>query len=280
MTSKKEPLTINNFMYMKQTLLSIFCAFSLLACNQVEGQKQTSDTAEQSTKASKKEGKKRKAFDYLETFHLGGNVFIHYDKNSATILNKLCGELPENDPLYGEGPSYYDVLVMEFKISKQASDKYLLVFSSGPSNDPSFSILDAKTKKHIQSFSGTTIYIPGNKSVYVSGRENNCFNKRSKYVFKDNKFVEAVQPFYYVGLKTKTLKPIVLYSDKALTQKLAYLPANYDIEVVVAETTGNNFNMDLKYLVKTTFGLVGWVEIKGFDGGEGLQVEGIRFMGD
>ena len=71
-----------------------------------------------------------------------------------------------------------------------------------------------------------------------------------KWKFDGVEFVEVDQAFYYVGLKTKNTEPITLYSDEKLTKEIAHLPANAEIEVVL-------YN-DKKYLIKTSFGLLGW----------------------
>lgn len=283
----KLPYLINDTL-MKKLIIILFFTVGVIACNQSETQQQqilkVIEGIEENPVTPKMDilnEKKQDSFAYLETLKIANDwITVHYDKTSATIINKNLADLQEGHLLrVTDGPAMENILVLEFTMSSQPKDKYALVFSAGPSADPAFLVYDAKNWEIKGTFPGTDIYIPGTNSVYVTGKENNCFNKKSKYVFTQNMFIEAIQPFYYVGLQTKTLKPMVLYSDQNLTHQLASLPGNYAIEVVMAEN-GNAYNPVLKYLIKTSFGLVGWAEINGFNNGNGYQVEGIKYMGD
>ena len=217
-----------------------------------------------------------KPFSYLETFSINDEITIHYDKSSATLINWQRKDLPEENPLYTNGFGADDILVLDLKLDKASDISYYLVFSYGPSADPSFIFYEQKTNIAIKTFHGLDIYIPGNNVVYIAGHTNNYFNERKKFTFKNNTFTEVEQPYYYVGLKTKTLNPVNLYADKALNHKIAHLPANYSIEVLVADTKGKSGNL---YLIKTSFGLVGWAKIK-TEQNYGSDIEGIFYSGD
>lgn len=102
------------------------------------------------------------------------------------------------------------------------------------------------------------------------------FNERRKYTYNGKQFVEVKQPYLYVGLKT-TVKPLgseaaplVLYADKSQQTRVATLPVGTEIEVLLQESSE-------WYLVRTSFGLVGWTKVT--MGAYDTQI-GIRFAGD
>ena len=104
------------------------------------------------------------------------------------------------------------------------------------------------------------------------------FNLRRKYSFDGKVFQEVQQPFLYVGIQTKVQdvngeqdqKGLTLYTDKTKTNKVAILPIGSDIEVLLHEKPD-------WYLVRSSFGLVGWVYVP-----LGLYDTkiGVRFAGD
>lgn len=270
--------TANN----KPDITSELCASAKVKSDEVDiaNEKKAENKADV-TASPRMQATMKKPFDYLETIQINSRVTCGYNEKSAQVINKKLADLPADHPLYEiEGPASADVLVMEFKIDQHSDSNCLLVFSNGPSNDPAFSVYDSKTYKVIKHFPGTEIYIPGNNTLYVSGRENNYYRQKKKYVVEQSRFQEVSQPFYHVGLKSKTLKPIRLYSDQQLTSRLAFLPANYDIEILLAAPEKIRDNHSL-YLVKTTFGLVGWVKLKDcLYGQPEMEVEGLFMMGD
>ena len=106
------------------------------------------------------------------------------------------------------------------------------------------------------------MYIPNGKNVYSEGWTNSMFNYRRKFTVQGNKLEEVKQPFQYVGVKTKVRKMpneegsvlVTLYADKTKKKKVAVLSEGSEIEVLLSD--------DPKwYLVRSSFGLVGWVEI-------------------
>ena len=146
-------------------------------------------------------------------------------------------------------------------------------FSPGPSADPGFTIrkIFKDSLIYIDSFNCTNLVIPGNKFIYTSGHTNNMFNERKKFVYSGDGFQEVKQPFYYVGLKTNNLKPITLFSDTTLSDPVAKLPANYDIEVLI--------NVNDFYLIRTAFGLTGWLNMKRSLYGN-TPIKGLYYAGD
>ena len=159
--------------------------------------------------------------------------------------------------LQEEGPDVFEVCLLN--IDGQPMHVF---FTEGPSADPEFMIHAKDGKEPLLSVGATTMYIPKGKNVYAEGWTNSMFNQRRKFTFDTKKFTEVKQPYYYVGLKGKVQRTpvdegtvvVTLYADKTKTQKVAVLTEGSEIEVLLSD--------DPKwYLVRSSFGLVGWVEI-------------------
>jgi hypothetical protein len=227
-------------------------------------------------------GFSQKPFPHLATYELQtkymGEIPIHYVEELGTVINKTLGSLPESHPLWTNEFGTDDILAMELKFDRNSNKKYYFVFTYGPSADPAFYFYDIEADEYINAAPGTEIYVPGNGYVYSTGHTNSMFNIRKKWKFNGSEFEEVKPDLYYVGLKTKTLQPLTLYSDQELTTQFANLPANYDIEVLVAERP-DKFTTTWKYLIKTSFGLVGWTYAKGGQV-RPIDIEGIYFNGD
>lgn len=268
-------------------LLSVTVVFVLFSCNgETKQNKKTSDEKSEKQVVSKQDTEVEKsevhtnsennvsakeAFSYLKKLKVNsyGDIFIKYNEKSTTVINKELNKLEKGDPLYIDSPMG-ETLLIETTIG--SSDAYSVVYSPGPSADPTFIFYKKGASKPSFSIPALEVYIPGNGSIYSAGHTNNVFNTRKKFVVKNDKLVEIEQAYYYVGLKTKTLKPIQLYRTKSLTNKIASLPANYSIEVVANEK-GSSF-----YLIKTDFGLLGWVKVESTYGD--LTIEGLSYAGD
>ena len=101
------------------------------------------------------------------------------------------------------------------KLNASKDSEFLMSFTSFPSDDPRFSFYK-KTKKDYEltfSVAGKIIYVQGNGFIYASGHTNNMSDLKRKFKFENDSLTEIKQPYYYVGLKTRTLKPIKLYLD-------------------------------------------------------------------
>ncbi len=192
-----------------------------------------------------------KAFPYLSKHEYYGNHF-YYQKNKTRIFKAK--------------QSYDPVEIMSTRLD-QSGEKFIVVFDPGPSDDPMFSFYRAKDKSKMvlmidllneetdyDAIGGINLVMPGNGSIYISGNANQMFNKRLKLRLSGNKFVEVEQPFYYVGVDTVTTKPIKLYATKKLEKAVVSLPKGYKVRVLANQD--NDY-----YLVKTGFGLVGWLKI-------------------
>lgn len=82
------------------------------------------------------------SFESLNTMVINAkyNAIIHYDKALAEIINIPLGKLDQNDPLYTDEADHDDIKLMKVQIDNNTSEKYIIVFSYGPSLDPSFDI--------------------------------------------------------------------------------------------------------------------------------------------
>ncbi|MEM8901921.1 MAG: hypothetical protein AAGC85_27690, partial [Bacteroidota bacterium] len=153
--------------------------------------------------------------------------------------------------------------------------KYAILWGHCP--EPSFQIRDVQDYSILYGeVSALRLYVPGNGYLYASGHLEDNFNTRRKYLFKENNIQEIKQPFYYVGLKTRTLKSLTLYRNRLFSEEVGKIPSDYSIEVLLAETSLRYKDL---YLIRTDFGLVGWVEIEAGQY-KSVDVEGIYFKGD
>lgn len=203
-------------------------------------------------------------FQHLSVLQVKGAYMgsvIRFNKATTRILNE-----PVND-------SYHTpVRVLITRILSTSDEEYLVIFDPGPSFDPEFKIYrigNGKEEK-IKSIPGEELIIPGNGDVYSIVQANEYFVKRRKYSLKDGTLEEIKQPFYYVGLVSKTRMAIDLYADIDFVIKIAHLPEGSDVEVLV--------NKDYNYLIKTPFGLLGWAQLRGGCGDEAIK--GLCYHGD
>ncbi len=168
------------------------------------------------------------------------------------------------------------------KPNRNSNDYYLLSFTSFPSYDHAFSFYKKENNEYNYSFSigGKQIYLPGNGFVYVSGHSNNMFSEKRKYKLENDSLTEIKQPYYYVGLNTKTSETIAIFESQKLERKVATLPKNSEIEVVLCEyiyDKKNEFIQDEYYLIKTSFGLIGWWRL---DHSYKQTINGLFYNGD
>lgn len=209
-------------------------------------------------------------FPGLKALHLKNeDVTLYFDPLKSKVLN---AEHPDAKD-YGEGGIYIS-RPLRTQLLGTGKGYFTIDCDSGGSWDPGCTILqetNGKLKKviHIQ---GLHFAFPGNGNIYVDGHNNTMFNARRKYEWRDNTFVEIKQPFYFVGLETTTQSTIEIFTSQDYKQVVAALPKGSVISVVLNE--GEH------YLVKTPFGLVGWVRIRDGASQEESPIMGIYYAGD
>ena len=205
------------------------------------------------------------SFSFLSTLEVDRDIYIHYNSNLTTVINnkKLIEEIDT-----------HEIRAIKTKIDSKKDEYYYVDYFPGLSADPTFTIYKElpDTTIRIESFSGTDIYMPGNGNIYISGHTNNMYNKRFKYKIDGTDIKEIEQPFYYVGVKSNTTLPIQLYSDTTLTNEIVRIPNNSQVEVLL--------NKEDLYLVKTSFGLLGWMKIKQYSLYGNSPIEEIYYAGD
>jgi len=148
-------------------------------------------------------------------------------------------------------------------------------YTEAPSDDPTF--IAVYKGRIILEESGTTLHFKGN-TLYIEGNANSYFDKKRKFQFVNNNYQEVIQPFYHIGMSGKLNYPIKIYKTDNFLEKIAYLPKDYKIEVLLGQT-GGEYNDLEKVLIKTEFGLIGWFNFKDIAFGKPL-IDGLQFHGD
>jgi hypothetical protein len=156
------------------------------------------------------------------------------------------------------------------------ADTLQIIYSPGLSVDPLF-IISKKNGKIVGRVAALEFYINNNGIIYSAGHTNNMFNQRQKFQLTQDTLLEIRQPFYYVGLKSKTTSPLTLYQSKTGDEIIAQLPKDYEVEILLCDTEKNKSQK--YYLVKTDFGLIGWLRLTS-DATYDTPIEGLRFAGD
>ena len=225
---------INSFKMTKNILACILLLFSLKGiaqnCKVPDSFKQLDEIYHE---------KESDVYAYAKTFSLDGIEYIKFDEEYIEAIN------PQK--------------IAFVQLKPDQKEQILLSFTHGLSEDLFFifDFIENDSITKTLELPGQQIYIPGNGNIYTSGIANNTFNKRKKYKFVNGEFVEVEQPLYYVGKTTTTKALIKIYSDKDQKNLVATLPKDSKIEILASEFTSDN----KYYLIKTSFGLVGWWEL-------------------
>lgn len=199
------------------------------------------------------------------------NPAIHFHPSFCTVINT---PVQKNHALYDElSEDIGFIELIQFNIPDKPEQQFSILFDWGMSADPCFRIYkigkEQSNYQFIEAIGGLQLFFPGNGYIYSEGHTNNHFNKKYKFRFNGKELQEVEQAFYYVGIRTKTQKPIVLYSDTSQNKAVAGLPAASEIEILL--------NKEQWYLIKTSFGLLGWFR---FDGYRCEEIEELWFAGD
>ena len=233
-------------------------------------------------------GQVKEAFPQLKWIIIGQDAvypdgIFGYDPATFTYIGKELQKLPKTDACYDAENGDEYTLIGRFKTASM-KEWVNILFTPGPSADPLFCISDAKNTILWEQVADE-MCINGNDVIYIAGNTDKLFNERRKFQLSGNKVVEAKQPFCYVGLKGKLLKPVTLYSQKKGGTVVANLPVGYEIEVLLAEEDfpkgeyGDGLPMN--YLARSAFGLVGWLRLTEDDAYNSNPVlRGLGYMGD
>ena len=230
-------------------------------------------------------GQAKEAFPQLKWIDLGQDATypdgkFGYDPATFTYIGKELQKLPKTDVCYVAENSDEYTLIGRYKTEAMGEGVNIL-FTPGPSADPLFRISDANNKVLWEEIADE-MCINANGVIYTAGNTDKMFNERRKYQLSGNKVVETTQPFCYVGVKGELLKPVTLYSQKKGGTVVANLPVGYEIEVLLAEEDSNKGEaLQMNYLARSAFGLVGWLRLTGYDMHfSDPVVRGLGYMGD
>jgi len=205
------------------------------------------------------------SFDNLQTYSNFGCT-VKYQKEQAKLINKEVGD------------EYTVYHLFSTKLNSAVNQEFLIVFDNGPSDDPCFHIQLAGQQSQengLITIRGNELILPGNGFIYAINRSDVNFEMKQKFKVEGQKIVEVKQAFYYVGIKGKTKKAITLYAEKEQKNVVANLPVEYDVEVLLNDGGDN-------YLIKTPFGLTGWIKITNREmyPPPGQVIEGLYYAGD
>jgi len=225
------------------------------------------------------EAKVHQSFENLSEIKLPNSdkTSIKYDPTISYIIVKQYKELDSDYnntfPLDEADGCYEDSwIILKTKLDRKTDKYYYITFLICPETE--FYIYEEGNKEPTDKLFALNLVIPGNGAVYTSGHMGN-FDVRQKFEFTNGKFLEVKQPYYYVGLKSKTLNTINIYQTKDCKKLIATLPKNHEIEILL---TDESFTPSF-YLVRTSFGLVGWAKLRAGQH-ESIDVEGLFYNND
>jgi hypothetical protein len=205
------------------------------------------------------------AFSSLQRLEVDSNyhVSVYYNPRNCTLLKQSI----KNEA------DIYEMYVLRSRLVPSSPDSFLVEYNEGPSADPGFIFYRVANDSLLPlcyKINGLNLFVPGNGFLYIDGHTDDMFNRRRKYVVSRDSIKEVPQPFYYVGLDSKTKEEIRLYADSTNTQVVATVPKGSTVHVLL--------NKGEDYLIKTEFGLIGWLRIE--DGSPNTPIEGIYWAGD
>ena len=218
------------------------------------------------------------AFPGLKTLEIGDAAYdakirVHFNPSLGVVVNKPMSE----DSEFGEP----QIHVLDFYLDASKTRKLELNFTNGASDDPTFEVRlagapAANPEQYGENmFGALEVFIPGNGALYASGHTNSTFNKRQKFGFDGSKLVESNQPYLYVGLNSKALRELAIFADQASADTAKGAPLAVIAKGAALTVLINDGDF---YLLKSTFGLVGWVKLSPSQSAE--DIDGLFFAGD
>jgi hypothetical protein len=204
---------------------------------------------------------------------------LAYQPAGATVIKKTRMQLPKSHPLHvvDDLPAD-DVLLLE--TSLRGVGKVWVLFSLGASMDPSFYLVKQGGRGDARwaEIPATALGLPDDGTLFAATRANSHFTKRRRYQVTERGAAEIPRPFWYVGLMTRTLKPVDLYFTPTSDVVVATLATGAEIEVLTTDDKPNKQG-STSYFVRTSEGLTGWVWVPTSQY-KSDTIEGITFWGD
>jgi hypothetical protein len=211
------------------------------------------------------------AGDELATLDLGegascwGPVFIHYVPALTTIINTA---IPNES---GE----MEIRVAKLRLSARSSDTLIVDYAEGMSCDPGFtiSLIEKCGPRRLDwPIDGLELEAPGDGFFYVRGHANAWFDMRRKFTVEGGVLREVKQPFYYVGLETKTLRQIPVFSTQGCSEYIGRIEEGAPVTVILSD--GRTF------LLKTDHDILVWWRPQNIAQQRAEEIEGIYVRGD
>ena len=215
--------------------------------------------------------KKKIIYQFCISTLLLGNLLqaqIHFPDLKYTVLNDSIATIGVN---VNFKPVFKDTIIASGVLS--GMDKEFTFIGSHKDSELECSLFYSNkkeatipelfiTKNDTVLFRGSsnTYHFKGN-TLYTEGNPDDLFNRKRKFTLINNNYKEIKQSLYDVGIKGNLKTPLTVYQLKKNETVLANLPENYPIEIIAAYYKDESILID-QLLIKTKFGLIGWVPMK------------------
>lgn len=209
-------------------------------------------------------------FAGLQSLHLKKeDVTLFYDPQLSQVLTTPH---PRQAEMQAQG--IFIARPLSTQLLGKGKGFFTVECDSGPSWDPSCSFYQERDGKPqlVAQIPGLRFALPGDGSIYVEGHNDTMFNQREKYTWQNGRFIAVKQAFHYVGLRSTTRHAVDIYATQDAQQIVAKLAKNTRVEVLL--------NDGEYYLLKTPFGLLGWLRIATGTSQEESPLIGVFFAGD
>lgn len=210
------------------------------------------------------------AGDELATFGLGekascwGPVFIHYVPSLTTIVNTA---IPNES-------GFMEIRVAKLRLSARSGDTLIVDYTEGGSCDPAFIISRVEKCGPRQldwAITGLDFEAPGDGFFYIRGHTDSWFDMRRKFTVEGGNLREVKQPFYYVGLETKTLRQIPVFSTQGCSEYIGRIEEGASVTVILSDGA--------TFLLKTDHDILVWWRPQ-ITQQRAEEIEGIYVRGD
>jgi hypothetical protein len=168
-----------------------------------------------------------------------------------------------------------EIRVAALRLSPKNEETLLVDYTEGPSADPGFNIsLVGKCGPQPLGWAinGLDLEAPGDGYFYVRGHTDSWFDMRRKFTVEAGNLHEVKQPFYYVGLETRTLKQVHLYSSQGCYEMIGWIEKGAPVTVILSD--------GCTFLLKTEHDILGWWRPQNMSQQSAEEIEGIYYKGD
>lgn len=206
----------------------------------------------------------------LATLNLGENascwgpVFIRYMPSLTTIINTA---IPNES-------GFLEIRVAKLRLSARSGDTLIVDYTEGGSCDPAFIVSRVEKcgpRRLDWAITGLDFEAPGDGFFYVRGHTNSWFDMRRKFAVEGGNLREVKQPFYYVGLETKTLRQIPVYGTQGGGEYIGRIEEGAPVTVILSDGAA--------FLLKTDHDILAWWRPQ-ITQQRAEEIEGIYFKGD